>query len=58
MFISKRKQKERLYVLKLSKKFNMRLNLVLELLQNLEESFLSSKIPMKQSFKSFVARNP
>jgi hypothetical protein len=58
MFISKRKQKERLYVLKLSKKFNMRLNLVLELLQNLEESFLSSKIPMKQSFKSFVPRNP
>jgi hypothetical protein len=36
--------------LKLSKEFNMRLNLMLEFLQNMKETFLSYRVPMMKSF--------
>jgi hypothetical protein len=41
-----RTEKGRSYDLKFSKEFEMRFELMLEFLQNIEETFLSSKIPM------------
>jgi hypothetical protein len=44
------RDKERSCALKLSKEFNIRFNLMLEFLQNMEETFLSYKVPMIKSF--------
>jgi hypothetical protein len=44
------RDKERSCTLKLSRKFNMRLNLMLEFLQNMEETFLSYKVLMMKFF--------
>jgi hypothetical protein len=39
-----RREKERSYALKLSREFNMRLDLMLQFLQNTEKTFLYSKV--------------